>query len=146
MATPPSPVPGATVVSPTSAATVSAQPAVASPSPQALIRAIGDLPAADGALPALETRNQSQDPGFISPVQVTFQFAQPIASAEVLRTIVDGVQAMTGVAAVKSDGVHMIVQYDTARVQPAQIRERLEELGYTLAPGGDVPDAGDSSD
>jgi hypothetical protein len=124
---------------------ISANPAAGTPSPGPLLKPIGDLPAAEGALPAVETRNQAQDAGFLTPVEITFQFAQPIRAADVLRTLVDAVQALPGVAAVKSDGVHMIVQYDTARVQPAQIRQRLDELGYAFAPGTDVP-AGDSSD
>jgi copper chaperone CopZ len=110
------------------------------------VRAIGELPAAEGALAVIETRNQAQDPGFLTPMEITFQFAQPIGAEADLRRIVDAVQAVPGVAAVKSDGVNMIVQYDSARLEPAQIRQLLDQLGFAFAPGTDVPDAGDSRD
>jgi hypothetical protein len=143
---PPSPVAGATVAAPTAAATTPAKPAAGAASPVPQVRAISELPAAEGALPVIETRIQPQDPGVVMPVEVTFQFAQAIVATETLRPIVDAVQAVPGVTGVKSDGVHMIVQYDSGRVQPAQIRQLLDQLGHAFAPGTDVPDAGDPRD
>jgi hypothetical protein len=137
------------VAAPTAGATISAKPVVvASPSasPSPLLKPIGELPPAQGALAAIETRSQAQDPSFLTPVEILFQFEQPIATSDALRMVVNGVQALPGVAAVKSNGVNIIVQYDTARVQPPQIRQYLDGLGYALAPGTDIPDAGTAAD
>jgi hypothetical protein len=112
-----------------------------------VLKPIGELPPAEGALAVLETRSLVQDPGFVTPMEVQFEFGQPIPTSDALRTVVDGVQAMPGVAAVKSDGIHMVVQLDTSRVQPAQIRQLVEQqLGYQLSAGTQVPDAGTTAD
>ena len=145
--TPPTTAPGATVVVPTPAAAGATQPTVGpTPGVASVARAMGELPAAPGAIAVVETANQVQDPGLVTPMEIQFELAQPIGAADTLRTLVDNVQSVAGVVRVKSDGVHMLVQYDTARVQPTQLRQRLTELGHAAAPGTDVPAPGGARD
>jgi hypothetical protein len=143
MATPP-PATAATVVVPTAVATIVTQATTAGSQP--VVRSIGELPPAAGALPAVESDNPVQDPGFLTPIETQFELSEPVASPDALRALVDGVQRLSGVAAVKSDGIHVLVQYDTARIQLPQLRQRLSELGHAPAPGTEVSPPGDAAD
>jgi hypothetical protein len=86
-----------------------------------------------------------RDPNFMSDVWADFEFESPITNEAELRRVVDGMLGLTGVAEVETDGAHMRVMYDTARVLPPRMRARLEELGHPPTAGTEVP-AGDSSD
>jgi hypothetical protein len=81
----------------------------------------------------------------MSEVWADFEFESAITSEAELRRVVDGMLELTGVAEVESDGAHMRVMYDTARVLPPRMREHLEELGAPAKAGTEVP-TGDSSD
>jgi hypothetical protein len=146
--TPPATIaPGATVPVPAAAATAVAQAsAVASPVAGTISRALGDLPTADGAIAMVETRAAATDSGVVTPMELQFELADHIGSPDVLRQVVAGVQALPGVVAVKSDGVHMLIQYDDSRIQPTQVRQLLTELGHAAAPGTDVPSPGRAAD
>jgi hypothetical protein len=107
---------------------------------------MGELPDAAGTIAVVESRNQIQDPGLVTPVEIQFELAEPITTSDALRGLVDGVQALAGVVAVKADGVHLLVHYDDSRVQPMQLRQRLTELGHAAIPGTDVPAPGPAID
>jgi hypothetical protein len=107
---------------------------------------MGELPASAAAIAVIETRNEVQQPGLITPLEIQFQLGEPISTSDALRAAVEGVQALPGVVAVKSDGVHVLVQYDDSRVQPNQLRQRLMELGHAAAPGVDAPAPGAAAD
>jgi hypothetical protein len=81
----------------------------------------------------------------MSDVWADFEFASPITTEAELRRVVDGMLALTGVAEVETDGAHIRVMYDTARVLPPRMRAHLEELGHPAKEGSEVP-SGDSSD
>jgi hypothetical protein len=53
---------------------------------------------------------------------------------------------LDGVALVNSDGTHIHVRYDSTRVLPARIRERLTELGHPAKAGTEVQNPGDAAD
>jgi len=110
------------------------------------VRPLGDLPSATAAIAVIEATNPVQDPGLLSPKEIQFELADPIATADALRSVVDGLRTSAGVVAVKSDGVHVLVQYDDSRVQPGQLRQRLTELGHAAAPGTDLPAPGRAAD
>jgi len=98
-------------------------------------RSIGELPPGlPGALPPVESTKSGAGSRFPDTDRDQFPALRPVATPDALRALVDGVQVMTGVAAVKSDGIHMLVQYDTARIQLPQLRQRLTELGHPPAP------------
>jgi hypothetical protein len=140
-------VPAATVAVPTAAATPIVQAgAGATPGTAAVARPFGELPAASTAIAVIEATNPDQDPGLLSPMEIQFELADPIATPDVLRTVVDAIRTSTGVVAVKSDGVHLLVQYDDSRVQPGQLRQRLTALGHAAAPGTDLPAPGRAAD
>ena len=92
------------------------------------------------------TSSVPRDPNFMSEVWAEFQLATPITSEADLRRLVDGLLDLTGVAEVESDGAHLRIMYDTARLQPPRMRERLQELGHPATAGAEVPGPGDASD
>jgi hypothetical protein len=92
------------------------------------------------------TSSVPRDPGFMSEVWIDFEFATPITSEVELQRVVNGMVDLTGVAEAKSDGAHISIMYDTARVQGPRMRERLEELGHPASEGSEVPAPGDTSD
>jgi copper chaperone CopZ len=105
-------------------------------------------PAAVGAaaLPTVETSAADRRPGFLSPVELDLVFQQPLTDSAELQTLVEAVQQLDGIAAVRSDGVHILVRYDSTRVLPARIRGRLTELGHPPAGGTPVQNPGDAAD
>jgi hypothetical protein len=84
--------------------------------------------------------------GYINPVEMDVQFTTPIATAEELGRLMQALISGGGIGLVRSDGEHMIVQYDTAAVQPNTIRQRIAALGYPVADATTVKDAGDAAD
>jgi hypothetical protein len=74
------------------------------------------------------------------------EFQQPLNDQTQLRQLVDGVQQLNGIASVHSDGLHIRVRYDSTRVLPARIRDRLRELGHPARAGTDVQNPGDAAD
>jgi hypothetical protein len=98
------------------------------------------------ALSTVETTAGPQGPGFLTPVELELQFQQPLADQTELRDVVEGVQQLGGIASVRSDGVRVQVRYDSTRVLPARIRDRLRELGHPARAGTDVQNPGDAAD
>jgi hypothetical protein len=82
----------------------------------------------------------------MSDVWVEFAFETPIVTEAEVRALVLGVQGLTGILAVESDGAHLRAMYDTARIQPPRIRAYLEETGHPAEEGVEVPGPGDASD
>jgi hypothetical protein len=97
-------------------------------------------------LPTVESTAATGGPGFLTPIELNLEFAQPVTSVEDLRSVVTGLQSLDGVAYVHSDGVHIAVRYDTTMVLPDRIRSRLRELGFPAKPGTDVQNPGDAAD
>ena len=109
----------------------------------------GDRAAAKRAptgLPTVETSAAVRGPGFLTPVELDLELQQPVTDATDLKTLVDGVQQLDGVATVRSDGVHILVRYDSTRVLPARFRDRLRELGHPARAGTEVQNPGDAAD
>jgi hypothetical protein len=98
------------------------------------------------ALPTIESTAVTGGPGFLTPIEINLEFAQPVTNVADLRKVVDGVQGLEGVAYVHSDGVHIAVRYDTTMVLPDRIRSRLRELGFPAKAGTDVQNPGDAAD
>src|SRR5262249_26053813 len=98
------------------------------------------------ALPTLESAAVTGGPGFLTPIELNLEFAQPLSSVEDLRKVVAGLQSLDGVAYVHSDGIHIAVRYDTTMVLPDRIRSRLRELGFPAKAGTDVQNPGDAAD
>jgi hypothetical protein len=94
----------------------------------------------------VETTAAVRGPGFLTPVELELELEQPLSDVAELRTLVEGVQQLDGVAAVRSDGVSILVRYDSTRVLPARLRDRLRELGHPARPGTDVQNPGDAAD
>jgi hypothetical protein len=119
--------------------------AVPSPSPVAVPTAAPVRNAAPG-LATVETTAAVRGPGFLTPVELDLELEQPVTDAVDLKTLVEGVQQLDGVATVRSDGVHIVVRYDSTRVLPARLRDRLRELGHPARAGTEVQNPGDAAD
>jgi len=130
------PTPAPTTITPTAVPTSTPRPALA-PSP---------VPTPAAALPTVATSAPSLGPGFLTPVELELEFQQPLTTQDDLRQLVDGVQQLNGIAAVESNGVRIRVRYDSTRVLPARIRDRLRELGHPARAGTDVQNPGDAAD
>jgi hypothetical protein len=117
-----------------------------SPVPTALPTVTLAPRSAVAGLPTVETTAAARGPGFLTPVELDLELQQPITDSVELRTLVDGVQQLDGVASVRSDGVHILVRYDSTRVLPARLRDRLRELGHPARAGTDVQNPGDAAD
>ena len=84
--------------------------------------------------------------GFLAATEVEFEFQEPVPTAEQLTRVVDGMQELTGVARVRSDGMHISVHYDDALVHAARLRSRLRELGHPAKAGTEVQPPGVAAD
>lgn len=117
-----------------------------SSSPAPLPTATAPPRSAPTGLPTVETSAAVRGPGFLTPVELDLELQQPVTDATDLKTLVDGVQQLDGVATVRSDGVHILVRYDSTRVLPARLRDRLRELGHPARAGTEVQNPGDAAD
>ena len=97
-------------------------------------------------LPTVETSADARGPGFLTPVEIDLPLAQPITDGAVLSQLVNDVQQLDGVASVRSDGLRIQVRYDSTRLIPSRIRDRLRELGHPANSGTDVQNPGDAAD
>jgi hypothetical protein len=97
-------------------------------------------------LPTVATSANAADPGFLRAVELNLDLAQPLTDEQALSQFVDGVQSLDGVTAVRSDGIHVVVSYDSTRLLPGRIRDRLSELGHPARAGTDVQSPGDAAD
>ena len=79
-------------------------------------------------------------------MELELELEQPLSDAGALRQLVEDVQQLDGVASVRSDGVRILVRYDSTHVLPARIRARLSELGHPARGGTDVQNPGDAAD
>jgi hypothetical protein len=137
LAASPQPVtaPTATVAAgPGAGATTAAKPS--SPGPSS--------PAA--ALPIVERSRAGGAAGFLTPVEVELELADPLTSSDELQNLLDGVLELNGIASVRGDGIHVTVRYDSQLVLPARIRDRLRELGHPAKTGTEVQNPGDAAD
>jgi copper chaperone CopZ len=98
------------------------------------------------ALPTVATSASASDPGFLRAVELDLDLQQPLTDQVSLKQFVEGIQQLDGVTAVQSDGVRVIVNYDSQRVLPQRIRDRLRELGHPARAGTDVQNPGDAAD
>jgi hypothetical protein len=98
------------------------------------------------ALPTIETTPDARGPGFLTPVELDLVFQQPVTDSVTLRGLVEGMQQLDGIAGVRSDGAHILVRYDSTRVLPTRIRDRLRELGHPAVAGTEVQNPGDAAD
>jgi hypothetical protein len=94
----------------------------------------------------VETTAASTQAGFLTQVELALELEQAVTDPAELRRFVDGVQELTGIASVRSDGSHIEVRYDSTRVLPARIRDRLRELGHPARAGTNVQNPGDAAD
>lgn len=102
---------------------------------------------ADCHLPPMEIDNSAaMGTSYVTPVELDLAFATPVPSNEELGRVMEGLVRGGGVGLVRSDGVRVVVQYDTAVVEPTAIRQRLAALGHPAKPGTEVKDAGDAAD
>jgi hypothetical protein len=140
--TPPPPATPALVATPPPTATLPAPtprpPVAATPTSAPAIAA--------AALPTVETSAPALGPAFLTPVELELELQQPLTDPEQLRLLVEGVQELNGIASVRSDGVRIRMHYDSTRVLPARIRERLRELGHPAKAGTEVQNPGDAAD
>lgn len=98
------------------------------------------------ALPTVERSRASGSAGFLTPVELELEFAEPISSAEELNEVAEGLLQLSGIASVHADGTRVSVRYDTTAVLPARIRDRLRELGHPAKAGTEVQNPGDAAD
>jgi hypothetical protein len=131
---------------------VPASPA-ASPSPAgggAGPAASGPKPEVKGAsataLEPVDRARQVGSTGFLTPIDLELELAEPIRTQDELNELVDGLLALEGVANVRSDGRHVSIRYDTGTVLPDRIRDRLQELGHPATSGAEVQNPGDAAD
>jgi hypothetical protein len=97
-------------------------------------------------LPTVQTSADAGAAGFLRAVELDLDFQQPVADPSSLRQLVDGMQQLDGVASVSSDGLHILVRYDSTRILPTRIRDRLRELGHPARGGTEVQNPGDAAD
>jgi hypothetical protein len=97
-------------------------------------------------LPTVETSAGARGAGFLTPVEIDLPLMQPITDSAALSQLVNDVQQLDGVASVRSDGLRIQVRYDSTRVIPSRIRDRLRELGHPASGGTDVQNPGDAAD
>ena len=113
----------------------------ASPSPSATA-----APRAIAPLPTVDTSTSASAAGFLRAIDLDLEFEQPLTSSADLQAVAEGVQSLDGVVSVHSDGVRIQVQYDSTRVLPTRIRDRLRELGHPARAGTEVQNPGDAAD
>jgi hypothetical protein len=145
----PTALPSPSTVSPSPRASASASPvaaASASPARTAVAATPSGSIAGGAALPTVETAAAVRGSGFLTPVELDLVFQQPLTDSVELQRLVDGVQQLDGITAVRSDGVHILLRYDSSRVLPTRIRDRLRELGHPAVGGTDVQNPGDAAD
>jgi hypothetical protein len=139
------PVAPASTVAPTVSA-ITAQAPTVTPRP-AVPATPAAAPAAERqALPTVETIAAQRGPGFLTPVELELELQQPLTDLAELHRLVDGMQALDGIATVRSDGLSVHLRYDSTRVLPARIRERLSELGHPARSGTEVQNPGEAAD
>jgi hypothetical protein len=79
-------------------------------------------------------------------IELDLELQQPLTDSNALRQLVEGIQVLDGVSSVSSDGVHVHVLYDSTRLLPTRVRDRLRELGHPARAGTDVQNPGDAAD
>jgi hypothetical protein len=94
----------------------------------------------------VERSRPSASAAFLTPAELDLEFAEPIADADELRRVVDGMIELNGIAHVSSDGVHISLEYDSGLVLPARIRDRLQELRHPATAGTEIQSPGDTAD
>ena len=144
-----SPPPTPVAATPTPVATPAATPTLPMPAPTPTPRPVASpTPTTTRAVALLtvETTAAVQGPGFLTPVELELEFQQSLSDQDQLRLLVEGVQQLNGIASVRSDGHSIRVRYDSTRVLPARIRDRLRELGHPALAGTDVQNPGDAAD
>jgi hypothetical protein len=97
-------------------------------------------------LPTVERSRPSQSASFLTPIDLELELEAPITSTAELQRLVEGLLVLNGVTRASSDGVHLSVQYDSALVLPARIRDRLDELGHPAVGGTEIQNPGDTAD
>jgi hypothetical protein len=151
----PTPAPTPTLAPPAPTATSAAPPPptvtplAATPTPRAPVAPTNSPTGTSSnaqTLPTVEAIAAHRGAGFLTPIELDLELQQPLTDPAELRRLVDGVLALDGIASVHSDGVSIALRYDSTRVLPARIRQRLAELGHPAKAGTVVQNPGDAAD
>jgi hypothetical protein len=98
------------------------------------------------ALPTVERSRTTNDPSFLTRIDLDLEFEQQITSSAELERVVDGILGLEGVVYARADEKHLSLRFDSQRVLPDRIRDRLRELGHPATAGVDVQNPGDAAD